>query len=344
MKVMRAKLQGWRGGWAGLALLGGMMTAQGQENLYIADQNQVDLYNGSTGAVIQSNFVSVTGATSVAVGPGNVLYVGTSDDFTYGAAVFEYNATTGAMIGSGPLVSHESDPLLDSVQGLAITGGNLYVADTGSNKVWTYDSSGNPLGAISDPEAMLTGPYGMNFDSLSGNLYIANLGGGNILGYNVGGASMSLVFPLPPYASAPINGPSDVAVGPDGFLYVVDISGSTEGLYKVNPTDGTYVEMANYATDPNFEVAFAGVALGPDGRVYVTGSNSTTGMGQVNSYSTDALHPDPQIFIDGSLSGLSDNAGFMAFATVPEPGVWGLAAGALGAGAVVWRRGRRAGV
>jgi sugar lactone lactonase YvrE len=78
----------------------------------------------------------------------------------------------------------------------------------------------------------------------------------------------------------------DVAFGPDGSLYVLEIAKNgllaafgggdwTGGLIRVAP-DGTRTEVV-----PGELWAPGGLALGPDGAIYVTNKSILSGAGEV---------------------------------------------------------------
>ncbi len=62
---------------------------------------------------------------------------------------------------------------LSSPCGVAVdqSNGNLFVADSGNNRIWIFDSTGAYLGRVAD--SALQGPCGLAFDS-SGELYVRN--------------------------------------------------------------------------------------------------------------------------------------------------------------------------
>src|SRR4051812_19377130 len=93
---------------------------------------------------------------------GAQLYVG--EDGTSGI-VGEYNPTTGRPINANLITA------LNSPSGLAFSGNNLLVADTGNNRVGEYDAT---TGAVINANFImgLTAPWGLVV--LNNRLYVAN--------------------------------------------------------------------------------------------------------------------------------------------------------------------------
>jgi len=86
------------------------------------------------------------------------LYIAT------GNGVMEYNATTGAPVNSGTLVSGLSYPY-----GLAISSGNLYVSDYSAGTISEYNATSGTMENASVLSTPLNSPEGI---TISGsNLY-----------------------------------------------------------------------------------------------------------------------------------------------------------------------------
>ena len=127
-------------------------TTASRADLYVADNDVVDRFDSSTGAVVQTNgqntFASLIGDTGITVGPDGLVYVGTSNPGSDPnlAVVNRYNAATGAgRRGVHSLCQRPSQ--LSNIQGIAFgPDQNFYAADEGDNgPVKSFNSTGGYL-------------------------------------------------------------------------------------------------------------------------------------------------------------------------------------------------------
>ena len=131
-----------------------------------------------------------------------------------------------------------------------------------------YELENNPDGVVPD-----SNPYGLL--TQGGRLIVADAGGNDLLEVRANGSISTLsVFPPVPRPSPPPGPPfvqavpTSVALGPDGYLYVGQLTGGpfTVGLanvYRV-PADGGVREVAYTGFTNIIDVTF-----GPDGSLYV---------------------------------------------------------------------------
>lgn len=197
---------------AGLGFPAGV-AADSSGNVYIADtvSKRVRKVTASTG-----NIATYAGGGA----PGNIAEGGTAT-----AAGFTF-----------PANSHI---------GLAVdSDGNLYVADSGTNRVRKVSTAGvittvAGAGGLGDPgfsgdggpatAAKLQAPSGVALDS-QGNIYIADTGNGRIRKVDASGAITTVVGrgngtaagDGGPALNAQLNNPTDVAVDSQGNIYVAD--------------------------------------------------------------------------------------------------------------------------
>jgi DNA-binding beta-propeller fold protein YncE len=109
---------------------------------------------------------------------------------------------------------------------------------------------------------------------------------------------------------APTN-PIDLGFGTNGQLYVLDFGTGAVFHYDAN---GSPIGAGNglfLTLDSAF--APAGMAVGPDGNLYISGTDLNTADGQVLQYNATTGAFDKTF-----ISGLS-NPGLLAFTAVPEP-------------------------
>jgi DNA-binding beta-propeller fold protein YncE len=225
-----------------------------------------------------------------------------------------FNASTGAFIkafgtpGSGN--GQFKEPTQVAVDNSTGLPGDVYVLDSGNERVEVLNAKGEYLGQITTAEAELTGPImGVAVD-VSGNLWISARGGGplgNVYEFGRGGVLPgSLIFSL-----NPLYGPigaikPGLAIDSSGDLYVMSGNGSVHKLepggnqiaanfdsggseIAIDPaTEDVYVDnggsVAHFlASTDSLKDSFgagallagSGIAVGPTGDVYVADSASS---------------------------------------------------------------------
>ena len=313
----------WLAAMALLVLASTVGTVATWADVLVVDHNNndiVNLYNDDGTPVNAGNptLISLLFATGVAVGPDGAVYVDTGDPQTVPssselASVFKYtyDSTTGVVTSSSPFVQYDGTPAsVFNPQGMKFgANGDLYVADEGGNGVvHLFDPSGNSVTTLlpaGTPTAVAFGP--------NGNLYAAT--GIGIEEYDSTTQSFNTVVVA---ETGGPNNPGDLAFGPDGKLYVLDISSADPQIFQYN-ADGSDQQLFG-SLPADFQPS--NMAFGPDGSLYVSGGDLDTGQGEV--LKANATGTQYSVFI----SGLS-NPGFLAFTDVPEPATLGLLAGGL---------------
>lgn len=173
---------------------------------------------------------------------------------------------------------------------LAEPGGHV-VADAGGNDLLRVDASGRISTLAVFPDRSVNGPDGQPMPMQAvpnaitrgpdGAYYVGELTG---FPFPVGGARVYHVVPgqAPTVYAEGFTNIIDLAFGPDGSLYVLEIvkdgllSGSMTGaLVRVAP-DGTRTTVASEGL-----VAPGGLTVGPDGALYVSNYGVFAGQGQV---------------------------------------------------------------
>lgn len=161
----------------------------------------------------------VAGAAVLVSGWAATLYVTNYDTSLINIVV--PGSTTGGTIFASTGVNAPEGLALDS-------GGNLYVANSGSGNIRQYTSSGtviNPqfasIGAAGS-SAPGTYAYGLALDS-SGNLYVAD-GNNDTISKVSSGGSVSIFVP----GTAGLNDPAGLALDSGGNLYVANYGSDTD--------------------------------------------------------------------------------------------------------------------
>lgn len=136
---------------------------------------------------------------------------------------------------------------------LSDNNGNVYIADGADNRVRVVNSSGiiNTVAGISFPgysgdggpaaEAQLNEPKGLAMDS-GGNLYVADylnnrirvIAPNGIIATIAGSGGQGFAGDGGPAASADFNGPTAVAIGPGGTVYIADENNNRVRLLTPN--------------------------------------------------------------------------------------------------------------
>lgn len=142
-------------------------------NLYVGslDNTRVDLYNATTGALIQAGFVTGLGATArnLAVNENGDLYVAAN------GKVGIYNGTTGAAINSSFIT-------LSGVLAMTLSGNNLYLSDfTTGNSVRLYDAT---TGMINGGFTTITNVTSIGLAVDENSLFVNNTLDGKVREYN----------------------------------------------------------------------------------------------------------------------------------------------------------------
>ena len=192
--------------------------------------------------------------------------------------------------------------LFSQTEGIAVDGhGNIYVADAGANRVRKiapdgtistvvgtgapgFAGDGGPANA-----AMLNQPYGLALDG-AGDLFIADLGNariremttnGNIQTVAGGGSIAQSKALGGPAVDAQFNAPRNVAVDPDGTLYISDFGANI--VYRVSPAGNLTVlagtGTAGYSGDASSANLAqlnspAGIASDGNGSIYIADSGN----------------------------------------------------------------------
>src|SRR6266576_3099159 len=146
-----------------------------------AFSNTIGEYNATTGAPINSSFISsgLNNSFNIAFS-GGTLFVTNNGNNTVG----EYNATTGAPINSSFISSG-----LDQPRGIVLSGGNLFVTNGGNDTVGEYNATTGATINSSFISSGLDNPAGIvvrsSVPDASPTLILLLLGAGAIFGLNL---------------------------------------------------------------------------------------------------------------------------------------------------------------
>ena len=218
----------------------GLNAPQGMATYYDAAQKKLFLYIADQGNNRIRQLDTATNAIVTVAGTGTAGYTG------------DGVAATSARINNPYGVS------VDAV-------GNIYIADTGNNRIRKFTVGGNistvagngltglPLGdGGAATSARINGPQGVSVDA-AGNIYIADTNNNRIRKFTVGGnistaagtGTAGYTGDRGAATSARINSPQGVSVDASGNIYIADTGNNV--LRLVNIDTGIISTMANIA-------------------------------------------------------------------------------------------------
>lgn len=244
-----------------------------QVYVYVADtgNSRVEKFT-NTGSLVTSwgaggkgkGTVNFPTPQAVAVNSSGILYVAGPS----GIGVFDANGnylTTYINPGTGSF----NDP-----KGLALDGsGNLFVSDTGNQRIVELANNGTPesFGSIGGVTVTGLSPTGLVVDS-SENVYVA-LNNATVEEFNSGGSSALTILGF--------NNPDGLALDSTGDLFVADTGNKTVEEFPV-PTP---FQSPSVLIDPNnVLVSPVGVAVDSTGEIYVVDSKGNNGNGTVYNF------------------------------------------------------------
>ncbi len=172
------------------------------------------------------------------------------------------HATSDAVWGGVPAGS-----LFNRPSGVAVDGrGNLYVADTGRDRILKFAPDGRPAGGWDGGPAgtRLRGPQGLAIDA-AGFVFVADTGNHRVVKFSPAGT------PLASWGSGggddgELNSPAAVAVDPAGNLYVADTK--NHRVQKFGASGRFLTAWGGYGFSAGQFNAPGGIAVDRSGAVY----------------------------------------------------------------------------
>jgi|GEM_PF-5974306 len=278
--------------------------------------------NQITGAPVggQPFAEGVSGAQGEAVsfGPDGNLYA------TYAlpngnTEVRRYNPYTGAEIAGGPFIAPGAGGLHYAGDMRWGPDGNLYVANFGDfvpdgmggqaqipgGTVLKYNADGVYQSSID--LGFFTSPSGIAIDRASGDMYVTNWYSNELMKSNI----YSSAAPVSIYSGPLLDNPSGISIGPDGNLYIANMSAlTTGGTGNVQSFNTSGTPINTLATMPSQSYP-AGVIFTNEGKMVV----SSLSYGALYSYNTQTLGWDYFADVTGGNPG-SVNPALMALSPI----------------------------
>jgi sugar lactone lactonase YvrE len=255
------------------ALTGSFKTPEGasvdsQGNVYVADagNNTVTEFptGSATGTAVSTGSVTLNGPSAVAVDAAGAIYI--SD--TGNNRLVEVPVVGGVLTPASTAAVSTTGlaTALKSPGGLAFDAeGNLYVADSGNNRLLFVPNYDGALGfalAVSYGSG-LSGPSAVTVDA-TGTVFLADTGNNAIVEFAGPLGSQAQLD-----VATGLNAPSAVATDASGSLYVVNKGDNSVVKYPlISGTLGTQAFVGLTIADPY------GVAVDSSGNLYVTDSTN----------------------------------------------------------------------
>ncbi len=169
---------------------------------------------------------------------------------------------------------------MDSGKVLAVelcTGYELFVSGWNSDNVSIYDGcTGDHLRNL-DVSGNLLGPMAI-VKGTDGHLYIASEKNDRVLKYHgdSGAFLQNFIWDDPSTAGVDetggLDGPTGMAIGPDGNLYVGGYN--SHSIHRYNRITGAFIDIFVASGTGGLNGPDAGMVFGPDGHLYVPSNNS----------------------------------------------------------------------
>ncbi len=276
----------------------GGIAANSKGDVYVTDSGNARVQElGPSGEYIRSfgsnalHGGQLLDPTAIAIdGSGNVWVlnaVGSSGD-----RIVEFSGTGAELTKFGENGSGEGQ--LGVAYGLAISGGNLYVAEGANSRVQEFSSTGEYIRAF-DPKGSGNGesnvPSAIATEPISGDLYVSEAGSDIVQVFSAEGTYITS-FGSPGSGAGQLSDPRGLAMNSSGTVYVAD-SGNRRIEEWAPGLPPTYTQSLTHYESPKASFSEPDAeAVDPSGNIWVTESGqdrvlefnaSSTLIGQLGS-------------------------------------------------------------
>ncbi|WP_164472857.1 S-layer homology domain-containing protein [Cohnella candidum] len=172
--------------------------------------------------------------------------------------------------------------------------GNVYVADSGNNRIQKFDSSGNYVtqwGSYGSANGQFNNPTGIAVDT-AGNVYVADSGNNRIQKFDSDGTYVTK-WGRSGDGYGEFDELAGIAVDTDGNVYAVDPGNSRIQKFKFNPVTSTYVfDMlwGGYGSGNGQFISPNVIAVDAAGSVYVVDYEPVMGTFRIQKFNFNALN------------------------------------------------------
>ncbi len=187
---------------------------------------------------------------------------------TYVGAVFIFNAETNTV----DFIRNGRDARFKALIGLAIDDADrLFVTDSGLQRVFVFDPNHKFVATFGSDR--MVRPSGVAVDNKNRFLYVTDVLKDNVLVYDLDNLKYLRTIGGPPQkagddAPATFARPTNIAVGPNGKVYVSD---TLNQRIQIFDADGTYLSMFGKPGDGPADMSRPkGIAIDGDGHIWVT--------------------------------------------------------------------------
>lgn len=209
------------------------------------------------------------GATGLTVGPNGLIFV--ADTWNHTVLVLDENGTVVRQLGQRGIltditdvgIASDSPGLFFGPRGVAVTNERIFVTDTGNERVQVFSRDGtfiNAFGGFGSGQGQFIEPTGIVIGP-DGNVWVADSGNARIQVFTIEGEFLQEI-PIPSWiGQMGTNRLNDLAVGPDGIVYLTSPAAGTIEAY-----DGeSLVTILNAPP-----VRAGGITVTPEGDLLVT--------------------------------------------------------------------------
>lgn len=224
----------------------------------------------STGTPPSDTWPQFDQVADVAVSPSGEMYV-----VEVGNHRVQRLASDGTFLSSwGGPTPGTAPRSFDAPESIAVdASGDVYVADTGNDRVQRFSATGTfeaQWGSTGAGHGQFHGPSGIDVDPATGDVFVADAGNDRVQRFSAGGLFEAAW-------TGGMDDPGDLVMGAGGRLYVADRGhGRVRRFTRAGGSMSLFepVGLGN-TNQPGIAV---GLALDPDGNLYVSGGNDWVDM------------------------------------------------------------------
>ncbi len=160
--------------------------------------------------------------------------------------------------------------LLSKPRGIAVDpDGNLIVADRGNNRMQVFSPEGRVLrewGSLGTEDGAFDHPEDVALDARRRRLFVCDMNNDRVQVFTVDGRHLASFAPR---GKGAFNRPSDIAIAPDGKLFVLDLGNMR--VVRVNPDSGAVIgTWGRHGAGPGEFRAPLDIECDGHGRVFIT--------------------------------------------------------------------------